>query len=180
MYKIRDNNLNIKDMKKLVLTIGLLVATSLTTVAQKEFINNDKIINYILQGKYQKIKELTQLPNFGSTVVMDNSMITDAVYDSKNSTNTERDSVLMHYITKFHKIGISKFAYNTKQSDTITCKVTKYIATDSNWVDPHWPAGTTIQHYNICEYTIIKNNIKYTAMVSVLNNKFISIGFFIF
>jgi hypothetical protein len=169
-------------MKKLVLTIGLVVTTSLTAVAQKEFINNDKIINFILTGQYKKVKELTKLPSFETITVMDDSMIGALWYDSIHSTAIERDSVLIHYITEFHEIGISKFTCNPKQSNNITCKVTRYTNIDSNWVNPNYirNLGPTIQHYNDCTYIIIKNNIKYTVIINFTNNKLTNISFFIF
>jgi len=170
-------------MKKLVLSIGLVVATSLTVVAQKEFINNDKIINFILTGQYKKVKELTKLPSYETITVMDDGMIGALSYDSIYSTATERDSVLIHYITEFHKLGMSKFACNLKQSNNIKCKVTRNTVIDSNWVNPKWnlanPGSAIICWYDY-EYEIIKNNIAYTVIINFTNNKLTNISFFIF
>lgn len=114
VYKIRDNNLNLRVMKKLVLSIGLVVASSLIGFSQ----NSNKLINNILSGNYETVISETRSSDFTSVVLyIDNRSV---IYDKftpglflhqrplKNAPISLNESDLVNELTKIKNfIGLN-------------------------------------------------------------------------
>ena len=93
-------------MKKLVIAISLVITSSVNVFSQKtdfdKFGFNNKVVNYILKGDYQKVIELTKNEYYTSTVVMDTNW-QYGVFFNKNQ-NPLSDKEFIGYLSRIRDI----------------------------------------------------------------------------
>ena len=133
MYKKRDNNnLNLRDMKKLVLAISLVIASSVNVFSQKndfkKFGVNNKIMNYILKGDYQKVINITKTSYFRSIAMKDTNWVNGGFFDKQHPIS-EQD--LIGYLSRIRDmVNASNIESAIQNPNGVTIEVTNWSANE--------------------------------------------------
>ena len=115
-------------MKKLAVCFALAVLSSLNVFSQKtdfdKFGLNDKVVNYILKGDYQKVINITKSPNFETITLCDTNWKLGAFFNKQNPIS---DQDLIGYLSRIRVI------VNTSNIESAIQNPNGFIIKVNNW-----------------------------------------------
>lgn len=163
-------------MKKIFLTFGFVLLSLMTGFSQKgslHQLNNDKIINYILAGKYQKVIELTKLPSFDQVMLLDTNWTQCKFYSRSNG---HLDSVFIKHMIRINNIINSKnIIKEFEDPKNLQIEISNHSFAD------FYLEGTTLpitKYYSRC-YKITDFKYTYSLIISFIDLKLNGISIFI-
>ena len=163
-------------MKTLILTISFIffsLTTSFSQLRATDRPDNDKIINYILQGKYKKVIKLTKSAHFNRVSFLDTNSASFLSYSRETNTLYQlSDSLFIQYMSRLRKgintSTISDALYNPNQLD-INISTESY--SDAKFIGQN--NQSTI--YTSRLYTINSQNLIYSLIITFSDLKIKSI-----
>ena len=160
-------------MKTLILTISFIFFSLTTSFSQWRAIDrpdNDKIINYILQGKYKKVIKLTKSAHFNRVSFLDTNSATFLLYSrDTHYLDSLSDSLFISYMQRITRVinssNISNALCNPKDLD-INISTSAYDDATLGIID----IPNAVHNRRI--YTIIDKTYQYSIILTFINFKF--------
>jgi hypothetical protein len=163
-------------MRTLILTISFVLFTLVTSFSQwraTDRPNNDKIINYILKGKYLKVIKLTKSAHFNRVSFLDTNSASFLSYSRETNTLYQlSDSLFIQYMSRLQTFinssTISDALDNPKDLDI-------KISTDSYSDEKFVGQNNKSTIYTSRIYIINNQNFTYSLIITFNNLKIKSI-----
>ena len=161
-------------MKTLSLTISFILFSLTVSFSQCKLINhpdNDKIINYILQGKYKKVITLTTSAHFENVILLDTNSISYLLYN--HQLDSQEVSVFINYMARLKNVlnvqTISKAISNPKN---LSIDIATNVYDDASYIGidvPNTKYGRRVYIINDGKYT-------YSLIIAFINLKLVGIS----
>jgi hypothetical protein len=163
-------------MKTLILITSFLFFILSTIFAQSESVNfqdNDKIINYILQGKYHKVIKLTKISNFDQVVIFDTVQPASKLYSKDDgSFKLLSDSLFISYMSRLRSfINSSTIFEATHKPSPLNIEINNRFNSDCCL-----PGIIVPIQYCMRSYDVFDTEYKYSLILSFVDLKIRSIG----
>lgn len=161
-------------MRTLILTISFVLFTLVTSFSQwraTDRPNNDKIINYILKGKYLKVIKLTKSAHFENVILLDTNSISYSSYN--HQLDSQEVSVFINYMARLKNVlnvqTISKAISNPKN---LSIDIATNVYDDASYIGidvPNTKYGRRVYIINDGKYT-------YSLIIAFINLKLVGIS----
>ena len=161
-------------MKTLSLTISFILFSLTVSFSQCKLIdrlNNDKIINYILQGKYHKVIKLTMSAHFENVIILDTNSISYSSYN--HQLDSQEVSVFINYMARLKNVlnvqTISKAISNPKN---LSINISTNVYDDASYIGINVPNTK----YGRRIYIISDDVYTYSLIIAFINLKLVGIS----
>jgi len=164
-------------MNKLVLTSVLVIASAVNVFSQKtdfdKFGLNNKVINYILKGDYQKVIDITKTSYFRSISMKDTNWVYGGFFDKQHPIS---DQDLIGYLSRIREIiNASNFDYVMQNPNGITIEVTNWSMIDEHLKGT--PRENEMTTYANRTYILKRDNYTIYFILAFQNSKLDGFGF---
>jgi len=161
-------------MKTIVIILLLFISsTSFTQSKSVNFQDNDKIINYILQGKYEKVIKLTKISSFDQVVIFDTTQPASKLYSKDDgSFKLLSDSLFISYMSRLRSfINASTIFEATHKPSPLNIEINNRFNSDCCL-----PGIIVPIQYCMRSYDVFDTEYKYSLILSFIDLKIRSIG----
>jgi len=163
-------------MKKLAICIALAVLSSLNVFSQKtgfdKFGLNDKVVNYILKGDYQKVINITKSPNFETITLCDTNWKLGAFFDKQNPIS-DRD--LIGYLSRIRDmINVSNIESAIQNPNGVIIEVNNWSTNEEFFRGT--PRENEMKTYATRTYILTKGNYTIYFILAFQNSKLDGLG----
>ena len=163
-------------MKKLVVSIALVVVSSLNVFSQKDdfkkFGLNNEVINYILKGDYQKVINITKSPNFETITLCDTSWKLGSFF---NKTNPISDHDLIGYLSRIRDIvNASNIESAIQNPNGVTIEVNNWSTNEEFFRGT--PRENEMKTYATRTYILTKGDYTIYFILAFQNSKLNGLG----
>jgi hypothetical protein len=161
-------------MKKLAVSIVLGVLSSLNVFSQKtdfdKFGLNNKVINYILKGDYQKVIDITKTSYFEFTI---QDTINNARFFNEQTPISDQD--LIGYLSRIRDIiKISNIESAIQNPNGITIEVSNWSMTQDYLRGT--PRENEMKTFATRTYVLTRSNYTIYFILAFQNSKFDGLG----
>jgi hypothetical protein len=162
-------------MKKLVLAISLVIASSVNVFSQKtdfdKFGLNNKVVNYILKGEYQKVINITKTSYFRLNTIRDTNS-NGGFFDKQNPIS---DQDLIGYLSRIRDIvNTSNIESAIQNPNGITIEVNNWSMTEDYFRGT--PRENEMKTYATRTYILTKGNYTIYFILAFQNSKLDGLG----
>ena len=162
-------------MKKLVLAISLVIASSVNVFSQKtdfdKFGLNNKVVNYIFKGDYQKVIDITKTSYFRLLTIRDTNW--NGGFFNKQNPISDQD--LIGYLSRIRDIvNTSNIESAIQNPNGITIEVTNWSTNEEFFRGT--PRENEMKTYATRTYKITKDNYTAYFILSFINSKLDGFG----
>jgi hypothetical protein len=135
--------------------------------------DNDKIINYILQGKYHKVIKLTKISSFDQVVIFDTIQPASKLYSKDDgSFKLLSDSLFISYMSRLRSfINSSTIFEATHKPSPLNIEINNRFNSDCCL-----PGIIVPIQYCMRSYDVFDTEYKYSLILSFVDLKIRSIG----
>lgn len=167
-------------MKKLVVSIALVVVSSLNVFSQKtdfdKFGLNNKVVNYILKGDYQKVIDITKTSYFRSIAMKDTNWVNGGFFDKQHPIS-DRDLIV--YLSRIRNmVNATSIESAIQNPNGITIEVTNWSANEEYFRGT--PRENEMSPLVIKTYKITKDNCTTYFIVTFKNSELYGFGIHFF
>jgi hypothetical protein len=162
-------------MKKLVLAISLVIASSVNVFSQKtdfkKFGLNNEVINYILKGDYQKVINITKSPNFETITLRDTNW--NGGFFNKQNPISDRD--LIGYLSRIRDmINVSNIESAIQNPNGVIIEVNNWSTNEEFFRGT--PRENEMKTYATRTYILTKGNYTIYFILAFQNSKLNGFG----
>ena len=162
-------------MKKLVVSIALVVVSSLNVFSQKDdfkkFGLNNEVINYILKGDYQKVINITKSSNFETITLRDTNW--NGGFFNKQNPISDQD--LIGYLSRIRDIiNTSNIESAIQKPNGITIEVNNWSMSEDYFRGT--PRENEMKTYATRTYILTKGNYTIYFILTFQNSKLDGLG----